>query len=137
MIEQTLYGWRRWDKPRVPPFSPYIILVDRIDGTSYVLGQTGDAGSLSFDLSAVLPDRKQMQTIYGPYDGPYLTHPDGRTVKLYVASGSLQGEFIPDNLATRRILTRDGYKRVVLEITIPVGWAEGDPFTYSEINITE
>ena len=136
------YSRRTWrgaidmGRPRVPPLPQAIQMIDRDDGTVYLLSHTGEVGSLELDLTATLYTKPDVVT-YGPNDGPYLNG----NIRLYVASGSLAGELVDAedtpavDYRSPRVLTRSGFARTMLEITADDDWTPGDEFTYTEVTL--
>lgn len=118
--------------PRVPPLPLAIMMRARDTGQRFLLSHTGGVGTLVFNLSPTiytLPD----SVTYGPYAGPYL----GGRVRLYVSSGTLQGELLGPAepiVYSPRTLTRNSFQRRMLEITATSGWNPGDAFTFTEID---
>lgn len=99
---------------RVPPMPNRLALTDRTTGNVRVLGHSGSPGGLSVDLVAVnanWPDVVQYGTHGGPYNQDY---------RLYLDNGTLAFEFA-SGYANQRILTRNGFDNIVLEITVDPG----------------
>lgn len=134
-MNYSFRGYFSWDRPRVPPLPQNIVMQDRVTGTRYFLTHLGSPGSLTFTLSTTLPTRPD--TIrYGPHDGPYLPG----NVRLFIQNGALDGEpvVLPDlPISNQRVLTRRGNDRFGLDITVPLGWQQGQPFTYTEVEFRD
>lgn len=128
---------------RVPPTPEFIVMIDRDDGTEWVLSydstgtwiaindqglqKGGDLGTAEWTDARV----------FGPYEGPYLPvppHLDPRyKLRLLIRGGYLGFEFVENTdpkigfISQARILTRRGRSSTMHELLIPAVYRYFDP----------
>lgn len=129
---RVIRGYTDLGTNRVPALPQNIIMTDRDNGTLWFLTysltpETGD-GLGRIMITDVLPS--QDRTIYGPYDGPYVSLHSERirpVIRLFVRGGFLGYEVVdgqPEVTAqsNQRVVPRVGMDRSLREIVIPSDW---------------
>lgn len=105
--------------PRIPPLPLFTVLIDREDGTEWVLSHTDDEGTVRVTLNdeglerGALPPRTDYVKAdhYGLGDG----------ARLFVRGGRL-GLEITNHKVTTPVWTREGVVRETYEIVKPSNW---------------
>lgn len=121
-------GYHNMGRPQVPPLPAFVVMEDRVTGTQYVLGLTGDSPTLALDVSATLP-AERLRRDFGPMEGPYLRG----NIRLYISSGTLTAEVVypSPGIWGPRVFARRANERTLLEITAN---AAGE-LSYTEIEV--
>lgn len=105
--------------PRVPPLPYFIVLIDRDDGTEWVLSHTDDEGTTRVTLNDEGLERGPLppRTDYVKADWYGL----GNGIRLFVRGGRLGYEVVDGDVKTP-VWTRKGVVRETYKIIVPSEW---------------
>lgn len=106
-------------KHRIPHFPPFTVLIDRDDGTEWVLSHSGthisinDAGLQRGSLPPYTD-----KVVYAPQLGVGL----GNGVTLFVRGGRIGYEINDANVNSGPLFTRRGVQKETHQIVVPTTW---------------
>lgn len=128
-------GYTNLGRLRVAPLPQFIVMVDRGDGTEWVLSHAMHEGLIHVSIDseglerpAPLEDRRDFH-YYGPYDGPYIG--SNPRVRLLIRDGYLGYDYpeLPSGVSDRDqqlVTTRKGVQKRSHEIVVPTTWRRFD-----------